>query len=80
MSAYLIELEFETDRFGGPHACLAVRSPFWTKKDAVPITADCMTPLELETWGNEAKKKIDAAVRAGKRKFAENEKKRRQRP
>lgn len=77
MSAYLIELLFETDRLGGAHARLAVRSPFWTKAESVPITPDCMIPLELETWGEEAKAKIDAAVREGKRKFAAVAKKRR---
>lgn len=77
MSAYLIELRFIVDRLGGAHACLAVRSPFWERDEAVAITPDCMTPLELETWGEEAKEKIDRAVKEGKRKFIANEKKRR---
>lgn len=77
MSAYLIELRFIVDRFGGAHSWLTVRSPLWKKDQSVSITAECVTPLELETWGEKAKDQIDRAVREGKRKFAANEKKQR---
>lgn len=69
MPSYLIELAFESDGVQG-RCWLTVRNPFQTADEAISITPECMTPLELDTWANEAKKKIDLAVKQGKKKFA----------
>ncbi len=69
MSAYEIKLDVQHDRFGGLHAHIVVRDPFWPAGETLAITPDCVWTGELEEQVSRIKTELDKILQSGKRQF-----------
>lgn len=69
MSAYQIQLNFERDNFGGPHARIVARDPLWQDGETMPIAPHCVSLGEVEYEVNRLKNALDGVLGEARRKF-----------